>query len=251
MFQDTQPAALGDDGGLDAWAPFRVDDASEVLHLLQLLRDTSAPVSLSSPQGVALSSRLWSLDPARQQITFSAERGDAHAQRLARDDEAVAVAYLDHVKLQFDLPDLVLVQGAASCALRAPVPGLIYRFQRRADYRVRHFDRRTPKVLLHHPSLPDVHIGLRIVDLSAGGCALLLPDDMPTLQPGTLLAGVRFELELGTAFDATLRLQHAGAMHGGGGQRLGCEFVDLAGQARRALQRFIDQSQRRRLAPLR
>ena len=106
------------------------------------------------------------------------------------------------------------------------------------------------QVQLRHPSLPDMRIGLRIVDLSTGGCALLLPDDVPALQPGTLLGGVRFELDGDTAFDAALRLQYVVAMHGGG-QRLGCEFVDLAGPPRRALQRFIDQSQRRRLPALR
>ena len=182
MFHDTQPAALDDEGGLDAWAQFRVDDASEVLHLLQLLRDRSAPLGLSSPQGVAVRSQLWSLDPARQHLTFSADGGGPLVQRLAQDDEAVAVGYLDNVKLQFDLLDLVLVHANASCALRARVPGAIYRFQRRAAYRVRSFDRRAPKVLLRHPSLPDMRIGLRIVDLSTGGCALLLPDDVPALQ---------------------------------------------------------------------
>ncbi len=251
MFHDTQPAALDDEGGLDAWAQFRVDDASEVLHLLQLLRDRSAPLGLSSPQGVAVRSQLWSLDPARQHLTFSADGGGPLVQRLAQDDEAVAVGYLDNVKLQFDLLDLVLVHANASCALRARVPGAIYRFQRRAAYRVRSFDRRAPKVLLRHPSLPDMRIGLRIVDLSTGGCALLLPDDVPALQPGTLLGGVRFELDGDTAFDAALRLLHVGAMHSGGGQRLGCEFVELPGPPRRALQRFIDQAQRRRPPALR
>ena len=36
------------------------------------------------------------------------------APTLAQDDEAVAVAYLDHVKLQFDVEELVLVRAAAS-----------------------------------------------------------------------------------------------------------------------------------------
>lgn len=246
MFHDTQPAALANEGGLDAWAPFRVDDASEVLRLLQRLRDGSAVVSLSSSQGAAVSSQLWSLDPARRQITFSADGGGLHVQCLAQDDEAVAVAYLDNVKLQFDMVDLVLVHGVKSCALRARVPGVIYRFQRRAAYRVRSFDRRAPKALLRHPSLPEMRLALRIVDLSAGGCALRLPDDIPALQPGTLLAGVRVELDGDNAFEATLRLHHVSAMHGGSGQRLGCEFVDLDGPARRALQRWIDQMQQRR-----
>jgi c-di-GMP-binding flagellar brake protein YcgR len=247
MFQDTQPAALGHEGGLDDRSRFRVDDSSELLRLLQQLRDGSVPVTLSAPQSAAVSSQLWSVDAAQRQISFSADAASLDMQRLAQDDEAVAVAYLDNVKLQFELCELVLVHAAASCALRARLPTVLYRFQRRASYRVRSFDRRAPKALLRHPSMPDMHIGLRIVDLSAGGCALLLPDDIPALQPGTHLASVHIELDSDTAFDATLHLQHVSAMHGGGsGQRLGCEFIELSGQAQRLLQRFIDQTQQRR-----
>lgn len=253
MFQDTRPAALDPEGGPDAWAAFRVDDPAERLRLLQQLRDSSVPVTLSAPQGTSIGSQLWSVDAARQQISFSADADNPQLQRLAQDDEAVAVAYLDHIKLQFDVGELVLVRAAASCALRARLPTLLYRFQRRASYRVRSFDRRTPKALLRHPSMPDMRIGLRIVDLSVGGCALLRPDDIPPLQPGTQLAGVRIELDADLAFDATLRLQHVSAMIGHAhGQRLGCEFIGLGGQAQRALQRFIDQTQqRRRLLALR
>ena len=84
--------------------------------------------------------------------------------------------------------------------------------------------------------MPDMRLALRIVDIGAGGCALVLPDDVPALQPGSRLAGVRIDLDGDTGFDATLRLQHVSALHGdGSGVRLGCEFVDLDGQAQRAL----------------
>jgi flagellar brake protein len=253
MFQDTQPATLGPDGDADAWAQFRVSDGAELLRLLQQLRDGSVPVTLSAPHGVVVNSQLWSVDATQRQISFSADADDGRLQRLAQHDEAVAVAYLDHVKLQFELADLLLVHGAKSSALRAGMPAVLYRFQRRASYRVRTFERRTPKALLRHPSMPDMRLGLRIVDVSVGGCALLLPDDSPALQPGTRVGGVRIELDGDTCFDATLRLQHVSAMPGGGeGQRLGCEFVDLDGQAQRALQRYIDHTQqRRRLLALR
>jgi len=253
MFQDTRPAALSHDGGIDAWAEFRVDDPVEMLQLLKQLRDGSVPVSLSAPHGSAVTSQLWSLDPTLGQMSFSADAGDVHLQRLAHNDEAVAVAYLDSLKLQFDLHDMVLVRGVNACALRAPLPDVLYRFQRRSSYRLRSFERRAPKALFRHPSMPDMALNLRIVDLSVGGCALSLPDDMPALQPGSELRGVRIELDSDSGFNATLRLLHVSALHGGGaGQRLGCEFLALDGTAQRALQRYIDHmQQRRRLLVLR
>jgi c-di-GMP-binding flagellar brake protein YcgR len=111
---------------------------------------------------------------------------------------------------------------------------------------VRTAERRAPQARLRHPSMPDMRLALRIVDIGAGGCALVLPDDVPALQPGSRLGGVRIELDAESGFDAALRLQHVSAMHGGGqGVRLGCEFIDLDGLAQRALQRYIDQTQQR------
>lgn len=253
MFQDTRPAELRADGTADAWAEFRVADGAERLRLLKQLRDGSVPVSLSAPHGVSVGALLWSLDAAQGQLSFSADADSTHMQRLAQGDEAVAVAYLENVKLQFDLVDLVLVRGAQGCALRARLPGLLYRFQRRAGYRVRTFERSAPQALLRHPSMPDMRLRLRIVDVSVGGCALLLPDDVPALQPGAELCGVRVELDGETRFDATLRLQHVSALHGDGqGARLGCAFAGLDGSAQRSLQRYVDHTQqRRRLLSLR
>ena len=246
MLQDTRPAALNPLGGSDPWADFRVDDPVERLRLLKQLRDGSVPVNLSAPHGQALNTQLWSLDETHGQLNFSADASNVYLQQLAQGDEAVAMAYLDSVKLQFDLVDLVVVRGLDSCALRARLPGVIYRFQRRGSYRVRTLGRQTPNARRRHPSIPDMQLRLRIVDVSMGGCALVLPDDMPALQPGSSLHGVHVEIDSDTAFTATLRLQHVGNMPGDSSMRLGCQWCDLDGSAQRALQRYVDHTQQRR-----
>jgi c-di-GMP-binding flagellar brake protein YcgR len=253
-FQDTRPAALAADGGSDPWGDFRVEEPAAIQRLLRQLADTGAPVQLSSPRGHALTVPLWSLDAARGQLGFGAAADSPPLHALVQGDEAVAVAYLDNVKLQFDLDGLMLVRGHGSCTLRARWPAVLYRFQRRAAYRVRIPERQAPGVRLRHPSIPDMHLTLRIVDIGAGGCALSLPADVPALQPGSSLRGVRIELDGDTVFTTTLKLQHVSAWHDGGvgGTRLGCEFVDLDGHAQRTLQRWIDHAQqRRRLLSLR
>jgi flagellar brake protein len=253
MFQDTRPAALAADGSTDRWAEFRVDEPAEMQRLLRQLGDGSVPVQISSPRGHALTGQLWSLDAVHGQLSFSAAVDSLQLQALAQCDEAVAVAYLDSVKLQFDLSGLMLVHGHGGCTLRARWPDMLYRFQRRAAYRVRIVARHAPSARLRHPSIPDMQLALRIVDISAGGCALSLPDDVPALQPGSSLRGVRIELDDDTVFSATLQLQHVSALHAGAaGTRLGCEFVHLDGPAQRTLQRYIDHTQQRqRLLSLR
>lgn len=247
MFEDTLPAALDAAGVDDPWSPFRVDDHAEMLRLLQQLRDGAVPMVLSTPQGVAVTSQLWSLDPVREQLNFSADGDESRLQLIAQADEAVTVSYLDSVKLQFDLVEMLLVHGSRTQVLRARWPRLMYRFQRRTGYRVRTLERHAPKARLVDGSLPQTALALRIVDVSVGGCALALPDDVTPPQRGATLHGVRIELDGDTAFNAALKLQHLSELQGGGGGvRLGFEMVDLDAQAQRALQRYIDRTQQRR-----
>jgi c-di-GMP-binding flagellar brake protein YcgR len=245
MFQDTRPAPLGDDAA--AFADFRVDSRREQLMLLRQLRDGNTPISLSTADGISMSVTLWALDDQRERLNFSADDGHPHLQRLVDSDEAVGVAYLENVKLQFDLHGLLLVRGERTCALQAELPEVLYRFQRRQAFRVRTIERSSPKARLRHPSMPDMMLSLRVLDVSIGGCALFLPHDVPPLQPGTRLAEVLIELDADTRFPAQLTLQHVTSiLSHERGVRMGCEWAPLGGAAERALQRYIDHTQKQR-----
>ncbi|MDE2395192.1 MAG: flagellar brake protein [Burkholderiales bacterium] len=247
MFQDTQPAQLGSTASVDAWAEFRVDHPRERLALLRQLRDHNVAVNLSSPEGLMLSTTLWALDDLRGSLSFSADDGQPQLERLVEFNEAVAVAYLDSVKLQFDLVELLLVRGARSTALQAQMPSEIYRFQRRNAYRVRTLELHSPQARLRHPAIPEMALALRVLDVSAGGCALFLPHDVPPLPAGCRFSAVQIELDADTRFATSLTLQHVTAIQPNGrGVRLGCEWTPLDGLSARALQRYIDLTQRRR-----
>jgi c-di-GMP-binding flagellar brake protein YcgR len=245
-FLDTQPASLGD-GADDPFAQFRSSHPREVAALLRELRDGSTPVALSSPDGGNLGATVWTVDAERGRLALDVEDGDPQLPGLVEANEATAVAYLDSVKLQFDLHDLVLVRSARATALQASLPRHVYRFQRRASYRVRTLDRGTPHASFKHPALPDMQLNLRIIDLSIGGCALLLPNDVPSLEPGTVLNGVVLELDTDVLLRVGLRLQHVSSIHARqAGLRLGCELIDPDNGCERALQRYIDHTQKRR-----
>lgn len=250
MFEDTRPADLDATGHSDAWAAFRVAAAGERLRLLRDLRDGSQPVTLGGRDGSTVTTTLWVVDAALQRLSFSVDTDAVTPAELVDGDEAVAVAYLDSVKLQFDLHGLVLVRGATGVALQCALPAEIYRFQRRNAYRIRPVERHAPVARLRHPSMPEMTLVLRIVDISIGGCALWLPADVPPLQAGTRLGELHLELDAHTAFSTAVTLQHvtAPAADTGAarGTRLGCEWQSLGGGAERALQRWIDQAQRRR-----
>lgn len=245
---DTLPMPLEElaatHGGL---SEFRLTSPLEIATLLQRMCDDNVTLNVNAPNGAACSVRLWTVDRGRAAISFSANADDPQLQAVLQSDEAVIVCYLDNVKLQFDVQDLVLVRSGLSSALKCAMPREMFRFQRRESFRVRPILRNAPVAKLRHPMIPDMQISLRILDVSIGGCALFLPQDVPPLSPGITLNNVLLELDQDTRLQTHLRLQHISSINlDATGVRLGCEMVEPARDSLRKLQTYIDQTQKRR-----
>jgi c-di-GMP-binding flagellar brake protein YcgR len=232
---------------MDRLDDFRVTSPVEITAMLRQLVDANVHVSLNAPSGVSITATVWSVDAHRGLVSFSMLPGELHIDALVECDEATAVGFLDSIKLQFDVHDLVLVHRGNEAALNAAFPREVFRFQRRNGFRVQPMLRTTPVARLRHPMIPDMQLALRVLDVSIGGCALFLPNDVPTLDAGVLLNGVILELDADTRVHTGLRLQHVTSLnHESGGVRLGCEMVSPGHDGVRALQRYIDQTQKRR-----
>jgi flagellar brake protein len=230
-------------GGLD---DFRVTAPREIGVMLKQLSDGCVQVSLSSSGGSVLSATVWTLDATRGSLGFSVDANDPALQTLLECQEVVVVGYLESVKLQFDVYNLVLVHGQRGSVLNCSYPRELFRFQRRGAFRVRPLRRDTPMARMRHTQIAEMQLALRVLDVSIGGCALFLPDDVPAMQPGGVINQVQIELDADTRFQVNLRLQHVTSLHlETHGVRLGCEFVQADATALRALQRFIDQTQKR------
>ena len=247
MFEDTRPASLDALGSGDALAEFRVTAPGEIRALLKQLMDEVVPLNLSASDGSAYTTTLWTIDPAAGRISFTADMTSPAVHDIVEADECVAVAYLDRIKLQFDVHDLMIVQGHKASVMQARLPREVFRFQRRNTYRVRTIERTAPTASFRHPAIPDMSVALRVLDVSIGGCALLLPSNIPALQPGAVIKGVRLSLDAETQIDAGLMLHHVTSTGAENGSvRLGCEVVGMSPAAQRALQKYIDQTQKRR-----
>lgn len=247
MFEDTRPASLDAMGSDDSLAEFRVTASGEIRALLKQLMDDVVPLNLSASDGSAYTTTLWTVDAASSRLSFTADMMAHAVHDIVEADECVAVAYLDRIKVQFDVSDLVLVQGHKASVLQARVPREMFRFQRRNTFRVRTIERTSPTASFRHPSIPDMSLALRVLDVSIGGCALLHPADVPNLQPGAVIRGVRLSLDAETQIDAGLMLHHVTSTGAENGSvRLGCEIVGMTPAAQRALQLYIDQTQKRR-----
>jgi c-di-GMP-binding flagellar brake protein YcgR len=230
-------------------ADYRVAHGAERETLMRQLRDAAVPVLLHAADGSALSSTLRSIDAAQRRLGFFADAAWPQLDRLVECDEAVATAFVDNIRLQFELRGFTVVHDGERCALQADWPDEVFRFQRRAAFRVATAERSLPVVELAHPLLPGVSLSLRVLDLSLGGCALWwpqLPPEVPPLPAGSEWAEARVELDTVTQLPVALTLQYVTAFAPQGrGMRLGCEWTLTRPGDERVLQRWIDQAQRR------
>jgi c-di-GMP-binding flagellar brake protein YcgR len=241
---DPAPAA----SAVEAGDPerLRIADGAEIGDLLDQLIARHVPLTLATPDGVNYTTHLVSSDHSARRIGFAASNRDMRLRSLVDTDEALAVAYLDQVRLQFDLGGLMLVHGAKDSVLQAEWPVRMYRFQRRDSYRVRPLDHQKPVAHLIHPTDALDALSLRVVDLSLGGLALQLPPDVEAIQPGARLDPVEVDLDALTRLNVALRVVHVSVLDGGGnGTRLGCEWLRMSGEGARVLQRYIDLTQKR------
>lgn len=230
-------------GGLDE---FRISTPREVALMLRQLCDGSVQLNLNASDGNVVSGTVWATDAERGTIGFCVDPKDPALPGILAFEELVVVGYLDSVKLQFDVSDLVLVHGARASVLSCSYPREMFRFQRRDAYRVRPPMRAAPTARLRHTDIAEMQLALRVLDVSIGGCALFLPDDVPPMQVGGVLNQVQIELDADTRFHVNLRLQHVTSLNADSrGVRLGCEFVRADSSALRALQCFIDTTQKR------
>lgn len=226
---------------------FRITDPFEILGLLRQMAHERVMLTIATPRGASYTTTLWEVDRGRKLVRFSADRLDNQLEQVLDADDAVAVGYLDSVKVQFDVEGLIHVHGAdGQSALNCAMPREVFRFQRRGSYRVRPLLGAPPTARLAHPQTA-AWLELRVLDVSISGVALLLPHDAAPLPAGALLHDVLIDLDADTRFTATVRVAHVTAINQDAqGVRIGCEIERLSGEALRALQRYVDLTQRRR-----
>lgn len=227
---------------------FRIFEPFEMLALLRQMAQHRVLVTIATPSGASYTTSVWEVDRAKGVVRFSADRHDPQLERVLDSDDAVAVAYLDNIKIQFDVDGLVHVHaGGGVSALNCSFPHEMFRFQRRNSFRVRPLLTTPPHARFQHPSVPGTPLELRVIDVSIGGIALFVPNEVPALQPGTEIGDVVIDLDAETQLRARLRVAHITSMNDEAlGVRVGCEMESMSGDALRLLQRFIDQTQKRR-----
>ncbi len=212
--------------------------------MLRDLRDTEAVVHLSATDGNRVMSTLQAVDKDRDRLTFTGDATPEGWQVLAGSKRCDGRG-LPRIGAPADRTAAARAgrRSEQRARLDTGMPTHFYRIQRRNSFRVRTLEREAAKASFNHPQPPHTTLALRVLDLSMGGCALRAPAGAGPFRSGMELPVVEFDLDPDTHFFCGVRVHHVTVTNQG--LRLGCELLRLDGAGSRALQRCIDQMQKR------
>jgi flagellar brake protein len=196
--------------------------------------------------------QILEVDTVRGELEFDLPNQPQQQARLLAAGDLVGVAFVENVKLQFN----VASPRPSSCggypSFRAALPERVLRLQRREYYRVRTPDSLSATCLVPYSGDREQYESLRVIDLSVGGLAMLAYPRHFDLNSANVIDRCYLDLPSVGTLTVRMRVAHVETSADGQSRRLGCEFVDLSPHARMMLQRYvqrIDVEQRHRRGP--
>ena len=229
---------------------YQVHSRFEIASLLRAVADSHIAVTVYFNQGAEfIVTNVLDVNPEFEELILDLGADDTANRRLLQCERMTVVAFLDHIRLQFQAQRAEETVHEQLPALRIRLPEVLLRLQRRNFYRIR-----TPVAKPIAASFPDPadrgrRVSLRIFDLSCGGVALVAGEGEPALEPGTILEDCRIDLPEVGVLSTVLEVRNA-AKHGEGVRtnlrRYGCQFVGLPAALASAVQRYITKTERAR-----
>lgn len=186
-------------------------------------------------------------------IMLDASADEAINARAVAASHLVCSTRLSGVRLQFEVPAPARGTHEACPVLLATIPESVLRLQRREFFRL--------SVPLANPvscvltvqddNTPLRSIEVRVLDISNGGVAVIVPPDDIPFTPGASFPNCTLSIPDGGSATVTLRVcsvYHATTPDGRRRLRAGCEFTDLPARFAAQVQRYIFRMERERRA---
>lgn len=162
-------------------------------------------------------------------------------QQALKANKLNAVAFPEHVKIQFVCEGIEKIQFEGHAAFLTRIPETLLRIQRREFYRVD-----TPRVLPIKCVIPlpdgrtPASVEVILHDISCGGMAVIDAQSSLNFETGTIHRDCLIALpEIGTA-KVNLQVQHISEIPHGNGQRARYAYVDPSESVLSMIQRYIN-----------
>lgn len=218
-----------------------VQSHQQVIGWLRTLAKRGVPLNVFLDAGTVFDvMRLRHVDVINDELMFD---GPAHTNmrhRMLESASLTCVGFVETAKLQFSASGAraTLVDGTP--AISTPLPAEVFHFERRASVRVQQDGRRGAVCRLPLPHGSGEFEALPVLDIGAGGLAVLTLPKLVELAPGAELDGCRLDLPGQGGAVVSLRIRHIAAVAGDDGARwCGCEFVRMSPAVSALLARYV------------
>ncbi|KRG71030.1 flagellar brake protein [Pseudoxanthomonas dokdonensis] len=206
-----------------------------------------------SPRNLSFPTALLEYSADTGSVVIDASVNEALNSAVQQCSHLTCVSQLDKVHVQFRLQGLRLQTLAGQPAFVAAAPSQLLQLQRREYYRL--------PVPLTQPLTCTVDFSdrhgvisrrdLRVLDISAGGIAVVAPDDQPGFRPLNAFESCSLQLPDSEPLPIQLQVRNLFRQKLANGQeswRAGCAFLRLPHGADRLIQRYIFRMERLRTA---
>lgn len=193
------------------------------------------------------------LEIGDDRLVLDCATDEAMNRRALSSRRIVLLTSHDRVKIQFALPGLTRIDFEGRPAFAAPLPERLLRLQRREYFRLTASADRPLRCSI---GLPMASGGVRtvdahVIDLSAGGVAILAPPEGIDLDIDRQFDQCSLELPDAGMVATGLRIRNVFEITQRNGLRMrrcGCEFVGLRGTNLAVIERYIMRVERQRKA---
>ena len=222
--------------------PYKVLSRVEIVGMLRGLRESGAMITaFYDDSGSGAVVLLLEVDDAAGELVFDVPSDAKVTERLLGARDIVFVAFHQQVKLQFRATAATRSTFDNQAAFRVALPDEMLRLQRRDAFRVRTPITRPPQCLVPHSPDSKQFESLRVLDISVGGAAIMSYPEKFELPVMEEIDNCFLDLPGIGSVNVRLRVRHIDAVpRDAAARRCGCEFVDLAPQARMMLQRYVN-----------
>jgi c-di-GMP-binding flagellar brake protein YcgR len=190
-----------------------------------------------------------SVDTTHNEVILDLGANKLANQRLLEASEATIVTFVDQIKVQFSVSAVRQTVFEGGAAFLIDLPESVLRLQRRNYFRIPTPKLRPIECLVPAPGAASGKFVFKVVDIGVGGIGVMSTIDKLPLQHGMTFENCQIDIPEQGKITTTLEIRNIIDTVDGRGtpsRRVGCQFINMPGQAVLMLQRYINQIDRER-----
>lgn len=228
---------------------FTLRGRRQIVQLLEELISHRCLITAHGSEGHAFMTVVLRVDEARERVALDASSDPQINRRALAANRLLCVTQIDGIRVNFTLTALSEAQERGHTVLYAPLPEQMLRLQRREFFRLQVPLVHALNCLLKAESLArkPVEVVARVIDIGAGGIAVLVPATVAEFVIGSVLEGCLLTLPDGEAIGVDLEVRninHRTQRSGSEQLRVGLRFAALPRATETHIQRYILRTER-------